>query len=244
MKTGSRLSFALFLFSFTAACVAFALISLSFCKWSASDAATNIQDTPSLPVIIIDAGHGGEDGGAVSKNGTLEKDLNLSISKKLCDIFKAAGYEVVMTRETDTMLYDKNADYKGRKKELDLGKRVEIANSYENAIFISIHMNSFPDAKYSGLQVYYSKNHPGSAEVAENIQSTVRDALQKENGRQIKPAGQNIFVLDRIRIPAVLIECGFLSNAHECQKLSEEEYQKKLSLAIFLSVSKYIDKIP
>ena len=149
-----------------------------------------------------------------------------------------------MTRETDTMLYDKNADYKGRKKELDLSKRVEIANSYENAIFISIHMNSFPDAKYSGLQVYYSKNHPGSAEVAENIQSTVRDALQNENGRQIKPAGQNIFVLDRIRIPAVLIECGFLSNAHECQKLTEEEYQKKLSLAIFLSVSKYIDKIP
>ena len=105
-------------------------------------------------------------------------------------------------------------------------------------------MNSFPDAKYSGLQVYYSKNHTGSAEVAENIQSTVRDALQKENGRQIKPAGQNIFVLDRIRIPAVLIECGFLSNAHECQKLTEDEYQKKLSLAIFLSVSKYIDKIP
>ena len=244
MKTGSRLSFALFLFSFTAACVAFALISLSFCKWSASDAATNMQDSPSLPVIIIDAGHGGEDGGAVSKSGILEKELNLSISKKLCDIFRAAGFEVVMTRETDTMLYDKSADYKGRKKELDLGKRVEIANSYENAIFISIHMNSFPNAKYSGLQVYYSKNHQDSAEIAENIQSLVRDSLQKENNRKTKSAGQNIFVLDRIRIPAVLIECGFPSNAEECQRLTDEEYQKKLSLAIFLSVAKYIDKIP
>ena len=244
MKSGSRLSFALFLFSFTAICVLLALTSLFFCKWGASDAATNMRDSPSLPVIIIDAGHGGEDGGAVSKSGILEKELNLSISKRLCDIFRTAGFEVVMTRETDTMLYDKSADYKGRKKELDLGKRVEIANSYENAIFISIHMNSFPDAKYSGLQVYYSKNHQDSAEIAENIQSLVRDSLQKENNRQTKSAGQNIFVLDRIRIPAVLIECGFLSNAEECQRLTDEEYQKKLSLAIFLSVAKYIDKIP
>ena len=188
--------------------------------------------------VALHGEHGGEDGGAVGKNGALEKELNLSISKKLHDLFRAAGYKVVMTRETDTLLYDKNADYKGRKKELDLAKRVEIASSYENAVFISIHMNSFPDSKYSGLQVYYSKNHQDSAEVAENIQSTVRDCIQKDNNRQTKPAGKNIFVLDRITIPAVLIECGFISNPDECHALSEEQYQKKLSLTIFSAVVK------
>ena len=219
-------------------------VSIAFCKWKDSSTATNAQNHLQAPTIIIDAGHGGEDGGAVGKNGALEKELNLSISEKLHDLLSTAGYKVVMTRDTDILLYDKNVDYKGRKKELDLAKRVEIANSYENAVFISIHMNSFPDSKYSGLQVYYSKNHQDSSELATNIQAMVHDDLQKSNNRQIKPAGRNIFVLDRITIPAVLIECGFISNPDECQALSEEEYQKKLSLTIFSAVVKYIDKIP
>lgn len=244
MKTRSCLSFIFFLFSFTAVCVLLSFLSVAFCKWEVSDTATSIQNESKLPTIIIDAGHGGEDGGAVGNDGTLEKELNLSISEKLRDLFCAAGYNVVMTREDDTLLYDKNADYKGRKKELDLAKRVEIANSYENAVFISIHMNSFPDSKYSGLQVYYSKNHSDSAEIAANIQTMVHDHIQNNNKRQTKPAGLNIFVLDRVRIPAVLIECGFLSNPDECQDLTKDEYQKKLSLTIFFAVSKYIEKTP
>ena len=244
MKTRSCLSLIFFLFSFTAVCVLLSFLSVAFCKWEVSDTATSIQNESKLPTIIIDAGHGGEDGGTVGKDGTLEKELNLSISEKLRDLFCAAGYNVVMTREDDTLLYDKNADYKGRKKELDLAKRVEIANSCENAVFISIHMNSFPDPKYSGLQVYYSKNNTDSTEIAANVQAMIHDNLQRNNNRQTKPAGQNIFVLDRIRIPAVLIECGFLSNAEECYMLTQDEYQKKLSLTIFLAVSKYIEKTP
>lgn len=244
MKNRSHLSLILFLSLFTAICILLCAVSIAFCKWEDSNTAANAQNGFEAPTIIIDAGHGGEDGGAVGKNGILEKELNLSISEKLHDLFSAAGFKVVMTRETDTLLYDKNADYKGRKKELDLAKRVEIANSYENAVFISIHMNSFPDSKYSGLQAYYSKNHQDSSELAADIQAMVHDNLQKSNNRQTKPAGKNIFVLDRINIPAVLIECGFISNPNECQMLTEEEYQKKLSLTIFLSVTKYIDKIP
>ena len=244
MKKKSHLSFIFFLFSFTAICVLLSLLSFTFCKWKLPDTATSIQSDSQSPTIIIDAGHGGEDGGTSGKDGTLEKELNLSISKKLRDLFCAAGYKVVMTRETDILLYDKNADYKGRKKELDLAKRVEIANSYENAVFISIHMNAFPDTKYSGLQVYYSKNHAASSEIANNIQTAVQEHLQKDNNRQTKPAGLNIFVLDRVRIPAVLIECGFLSNADECHKLTQDEYQKELSLTIFFAVSKYIEKTP
>ena len=244
MKNRSHLSLILFLSLFTAICILLCSVSIAFCKWEDSNTAANAQNGFEAPTIIIDAGHGGEDGGAVGKNGILEKELNLSISEKLHDLFSAAGFKVVMTRETDTLLYDKNADYKGRKKELDLAKRVEIASSYENAVFISIHMNSFPDSKYSGLQVYYSKNHQDSDEMAENIQSTVRECLQKNNNRQTKPAGKNIFVLDRITIPGVLIECGFMSNPDECNALTKDEYQKKLSLTIFSAVSKYIDKIP
>ncbi len=106
------------------------------------------------PTIIIDAGHGGEDGGTVGINGSLEKDINLNIAFCLYDIFRLGGYDVVMTRKDDTLLYDRNVDYKGRKKALDLAARVSIANKYEDCIFISIHMNSFPEQKYSGLQVY------------------------------------------------------------------------------------------
>jgi len=241
MKNKSNLSFILFLIPFLTICTVLVNISGAFCKWSPKNTAINTYSNHS-PVIIIDAGHGGEDGGAVSKNGVYEKDINLSISKQLCDIFSVSGYKVVMTRETDTMLYNKKDDYKGRKKALDLAARVKIASQYEDAIFISIHMNAFPDPKYSGLQVYYSKNHSDSEKIASLVQDGVRINLQPENNRQIKSAGTDIFVLDRITLPAVLIECGFLSNEEEARLLSDVEYQKRLTLSIFLSVSKYIEE--
>lgn len=195
----------------------------------------------SYPVIIIDAGHGGEDGGAIGNNGVIEKDLNLSIARDLRDMLISCGYTVIMTRDGDKMLYDPNSDYKGRKKALDLAERVKIANSYENSIFISIHMNSFPQEQYSGLQVYYSKNSPLSKDLADNIQTLIRDSLQPNNDRKTKQAGSNIFVLDRISDPAVLIECGFLSNPNECAELSKKEYRQELALGIFSAITKYLD---
>ncbi|MBR2387258.1 MAG: N-acetylmuramoyl-L-alanine amidase [Clostridia bacterium] len=226
--------------AFVCVCVIFAFISSSFCKVSTMNTSTN--DLPhSLPVLIIDAGHGGEDGGTVGINGVFEKELNLKIAENINQLALSCGYDTVMTRSEDVLLYDRNVDFKGRKKALDLLARVKIAEKYENAVFISIHMNAFPDGKYSGLQVYYSKNNEGSKELAESIQATVKNTLQASNNRKIKVADENIFVLDRVTHPAVLIECGFLSNEEECTLLSSEEYQKKLALSIFFAVSKYIE---
>ncbi len=244
MKTYKENSFFYIAFTvlpaFVCVCVIFTFISASFCKESKANTAT-AASSYELPVLIIDAGHGGEDGGTTGKNGVFEKDLNLKIAEKINEFAISCGYNTVMTRSEDILLYDRNVDFKGRKKALDLLARVKIAEKYDNAIFISIHMNAFPDSKYSGLQVYYSKNNVKSGELAEMIQATVRDALQKENTRKVKVADSSIFVLDRVSLPAVLIECGFLSNEKECALLSSEEYQKKLSLAIFLAVSKYIE---
>ena len=189
--------------------------------------------------VIIDAGHGGEDGGASSADGILEKDLNLSLSPKLYEIFSSAGISTVMTRNEDKLLYDTSEEYQGRKKILDMRERVKIVSDCENPVFISIHMNSFPEEKYSGLQVYFSSNDPRSETLARGVQNTVHNILQKENKRKIK-CGKDIFLLDRISDPAILIECGFLSNPTDAALLSDTEYQNELAVCIFLSVMREI----
>lgn len=233
--------FVIFVSLFVSASTLFFFASYAFCKVAPFDTASTTAKQ-NTPIIIIDAGHGGEDGGTVGANGVFEKDINLKIAYILRDISEACGYTTIMTRSEDILLYDRNVDFKGRKKALDLLARVKIANSYENALFLSIHMNSFPEKKYSGLQVYYSKNNDGSALLAENIQSGIKADLQKSNDRKTKPAGSNIYILERIELPAVLIECGFLSNDEECAKLSSDGYQKQLALSIFSAISKYIEE--
>lgn len=191
-------------------------------------------------IVIIDAGHGGEDCGAIGIDGTLEKHINLSIAKKLSELLSAAGIATRMTRTEDTLLYDKNTDYHGQKKKLDFARRLEIAQSYDNAVFISIHLNSFPQQKYSGLQVYYSDNSPESKILAAEIQNLARELIQPNNDRKIKSAGDDIYLLHKIYHPSVLVECGFLSNPEECQKLGDEEYQSALAFVLYSSVVKYI----
>ena len=186
--------------------------------------------------VILDAGHGGEDGGAVSLSGLFEKDLNLTITKKLQALFEANGIKVVMTRETDVLLYDRTVNYHGRKKALDLAARRKIGESTQNGIFISVHMNSYPLSQYKGLQVWYSANTPQSAILANQIQKTVSQNLQPDNKRKTKAATSSIYLLHHLKIPAVLIECGFLSNAEDTVNLSKSDYQNQLCLAIFLAV--------
>ena len=193
--------------------------------------------------VIIDAGHGGEDGGA---NGTVngravnEKDINLSVSLLLRDLLEANGINVVMTRTEDVLLYDRNTDYQGRKKVLDLAARLSIGQSIENAIFVSIHMNAFPQAQYKGLQVYYSPNHENSLSLAQNIQSRVAAQLQTDNKREVKRADSSIHLLEHLKCPAVLVECGFLSNPQECARLADRDYQKKLAFLLFCSISEAV----
>ena len=195
---------------------------------------------PSEMTVVIDAGHGGEDGGAVSEGGVCEKNINLQIASLLCDMLKESGIRVVMTRTEDTLLYDKSADYQGRKKALDLAARKQIAEESGNCIFVSIHLNSFPLEQYRGLQVWYSKNNPESAVLAERIRSTVKDSLQPENDRACKSATSSIYLLHHLHVPAVLVECGFLSNAEEAALLSDGDYQKKLAATLCKSILTYL----
>lgn len=211
--------------------------------YSSEPSAQAAAEAPS-PAVILDPGHGGEDGGA-SSGDILEKDLNLAISEKLCDIYTIFGYDVRTTRTEDTLLYDyfhDLEDYKGRKKTYDLRNRLRIAEESGASLFVGIHMNKFPQEKYKGLQVYYSPNDDGSREAASMIQSYAKKFLDPDNTREIKQATQSIYILKRIKLPAVLVECGFLSNPEELALLSTEEYRLQLSAAIFASTAEYLAK--
>ena len=202
------------------------------------------EPSASIRCVVIDAGHGGEDGGTSSAAGLVEKEVNLSVAFALRDLCEAAGIPVVMTRTEDKLLYDRNVDFQGRKKVLDLAARRLVAEqtaaTYDgNCLFVSIHMNAFPQPQYSGMQVWYSTRDLRSAEIAESIQTTSR-ALMPENTRQIKAGGSNIYLLDRITTPAVLVECGFLSNPAEAQRLSEDAYRRAVATAIFCGIAPYI----
>ncbi len=197
---------------------------------------------PKYTTVIIDAGHGGEDGGTSSAAGLVEKDVNLSIAQKLAEMLRASGIEVVMTREDDKLLYDRSVDFHGRKKKLDMAARLNVMNTTENAIFVSIHMNAYTNPKYSGLQVWYSQNHSDSELLAYSIQSDNQKHLQPYNTRKIKSASSNIFLLNEATCPAVLVECGFLSNTDEATKFATEEYRQKVALLLCSSILEFLNK--
>ncbi len=191
-----------------------------------------------LPIIVIDAGHGGEDGGA-GANGVLEKDVNLAIALRLRDMLTAGGYKVVMTRDSDVSIYDSSASTTREKKVSDLNNRVKIINGSSDNILVSIHQNKFEQSKYSGAQIFYSQNDPKSFRLAEEIRRSVTGMLQPENKRELKPAEKNIFILSKAEVPAVIVECGFLSNEDEAARLADEDYQKQMAFAVFCGIEGY-----
>ncbi|MDD6490297.1 MAG: N-acetylmuramoyl-L-alanine amidase CwlD [Clostridia bacterium] len=189
-------------------------------------------------VIIIDAGHGGEDSGAVA-NGVIEKDVNLDIALKLRDFLVSSGYTVVMTRDSDISIYDSSAATVREKKVSDLHNRLSIINGSEDNILISIHQNKFEQSKYYGAQMFYSKNNTESQVLAESVRQSVTGLLQPENKRELKAADKTIYILNKATVPAVIVECGFLSNPDEAQKLSDENYRKKMAFAIYCGFLNY-----
>jgi len=191
--------------------------------------------------IVVDAGHGGIDGGALSSGGIKESDLNLEVSLIIQEILTANGYKAVLTRQTDESLDDPND--KLPFKTSDLKRRVDVCKNYPNSVFVSIHMNKFAQERYSGLQVFYSSNNNSSEALAKKIQENVRNFLQNGNDRMVKQADDNIYVLNKIDVPAVLIECGFLSNPEECALLCNDKYRKKLSAVISSSIIEFIGGI-
>ncbi len=188
--------------------------------------------------IIIDAGHGGEDCGAIGASGVYEKDLNLMIASLVGEHLTNEGYAVVYTRTDDKLLYTEAEDIKGIRKISDLKNRCKIAAEYDDSIFVSIHMNSYADAKYSGMHVYYAPEDEASQRLAYTIQNRVREDIQPDNNRVPKP-GKDMYILENIENTAVLVECGFLTNPEECKNLSEKEYQKRLSFSIVCGIIEY-----
>ena len=198
------------------------------------------EDVPET-VFVIDAGHGGEDGGA-TVDGVSEKDINLSVSLKTADLCTLFGYGVRLTRTDDRLLYDEYGDltdYSGKKKTYDLKNRLRIAEESNAKLFIGIHMNKFPEERYHGLQVWYSPNNEKSSLAAEYIRAYAKTNLDPSNERETKAAGKSIYILNRIKLPAVLVECGFLSNGEERAKLVTPEYQSHLAAVIFASGAEY-----
>lgn len=190
------------------------------------------------PVIVIDAGHGGEDGGAVSCTGVLEKELNLQIALRLDDLFHLLGYRTRMVRTTDLSVYTAG-DTIAQRKASDLKARVQLVEKLSSPVLVSIHQNLYPDARYSGAQVFFDPPGKGR-ELAEALQTAFRDTINSGSRREIKKA-EGIYLMEHISCPAILVECGFLSNPEEETLLRSEKYQKNICIIISTAVAEFLD---
>lgn len=183
------------------------------------------------PVLILDAGHGGEDGGAISLSGVSESHLNLAIAQRVDLVLGLYGAPTVMLRQQDISLHDLHAKTLREKKVSDLHNRVSMVSQQQNAVLLSIHQNSFPSEKYSGAQVFFAPTD-GSKPLAVAMQETLRTAADPTNGRQAAAIAKSVYLMNHIACPAVLVECGFLTNPSEEQRLQDASYQTKLAAAL------------
>ena len=187
--------------------------------------------------IVIDAGHGGIDGGATSCSGILESQTNLEIALRLNDFIQLLGYDTKMIRKTDTSVYTEGNTIAAQKVS-DLRQRVKVVNETPNGLLVSIHQNTFSDSKYSGAQVFYG-GATGSDALAKLLQQEIITNLNPDSNRKSRPA-TGIYLMQHIEKPGVLIECGFLTNPQEDAKLNHPEYQKKLSCVIGVTISRFL----
>ncbi len=191
------------------------------------------------PVIIIDAGHGGIDPGAIGVNKSEEKNINLEIALCLRDILSANGWEVIMTRAEDISINDPKYTKVSQVKTSDLKNRLKIFEEHPEAVAISIHQNHFTQEKYNGAQMFYGRKNPESQPLAESIQAAFRENLQPDNSRVVKRSTKDVYIIYNATIPTVLVECGFLSNWSDCTQLCDEEYRQKVAFTIFSGIVNY-----
>lgn len=188
--------------------------------------------------VVLDAGHGGKDPGKVGINGSIESEINLKIVKKLKTYLEEKGVRVVLTRQDENGLYDENDS---NKKKSDMIKRCEIVNNISPDILVSVHQNSYSSEGVKGAQVFYFKNSNNGEKIAEIIQKHLVEEVDQNNGRQHKE-NNNYYILKNVNCPAVIVECGFLSNYTEAELLVSEQYQQKLAEAIGNGVLEYMEK--
>ena len=216
-----------------AAAISFSvLVNISQVIQKASTPRTDTRRT-----VIIDAGHGGFDGGAVAEDGTPEKDINLQIAKNLRDFLELFNFHVVMTRTEDVSTESDNG--KENKKTSDLYNRLLLMKEYDDALFVSVHLNKFTSTNVSGAQTFYSQNAMGSEQFAQAIHGKIIGMLQPENEREIKRGTKSIYLLRNATCPTVIVECGFLSNKTELEKLKDEKYQTMMAFCIFCGIMDY-----
>lgn len=205
-----------------------------------SEAVTTVSER--LPVervhcVVIDAGHGGEDGGATSCTGVLESGINLEIALRLEDLMSLLGYDTLSIRKTDTSVYTQGTTI-AQKKVSDLKERVRIVNETPGAVLVSIHQNTFPVSRYGGAQVFYAPT-ADSQRLAEATQTALNAALDPDSRRRVKK-GQGIYLLEHIQPCGILVECGFLSNPEEEARLRDPAYQKKLCCILGSALSQFL----
>lgn len=213
--------------------VCFAFVSI----FSAFGVIKKIQSTTGSKItsrrtVVIDAGHGGKDGGTIGIDLAQEKEINLSIALMLRDYLMVSGIHTVMTREDDTELYPEGSDTSRS----DLYNRLDFVNAQQNGVLISIHQNHFSDEREWGTQVWYSANTPESKVLADRILSNVKLWLQPDNQRENKVSDSSYYILYKASVPSVMVECGFMSNAEENSKLQNQEYQNQFAFIILTGV--------
>lgn len=219
------------------------VLMLSAVFWSAGQAAVLVNgDQEGLPerdrfCVVIDAGHGGVDPGKVGGRGELEKEINLKIAEKLRMFLEASDVKVVMTRTTDTGLYDENSS---NKKVQDMKQRVQIIEEAQPDIAVSIHQNSYEEENVKGAQVFFYKDSAAGRSAAELIQERLAEKLDPENHRAAK-ANDSYYLLKKTGRPLVIVECGFLSNGAEAEKLSDDYYQEKLAWHIHMALMEFLN---
>ena len=222
----------------------FLLFAISICVIS-TFMEPEAKETVALPVsnkvIVVDAGHGEPDGGAVSKNGVSESDINLKIALKLQNLLEQSGATVILTRSDENGIYDVDKTTLKQKKISDIKNRVKIGNSSSADIFISIHLNKIPEEQYSGWQTFYKKNNEEGKKLSTEIQSNLKEAIQKENNRVAKEI-DNVYIVKNVEIPLTIVECGFLSNTEEEKELQEDNYQNRLAWGIYNGIMDYFYK--
>lgn len=215
------------------------VFSIFFNSVNIKETSEPVSSTPvSNHTIILDAGHGSPDGGAVGQDGSIESNLNLEIVLKLQKLLEASNCTVILTRSDEKGIYESTAETIREQKVSDMKSRVDIANNSNAEIFVSIHMNKLEQTKYSGWQTFYKNNDDTSKKIAERIQTSLNYFIKKENSRTIKSIS-GIYLTKNVKIPLVIVECGFLSNTEENKLLQTDSYQDELAWSIYIGIMDY-----
>ena len=220
----------------------FVVLAISGAVKTTENAKATMAEAPKRQVVLLDAGHGGPDGGGIGINGAIEKDINLSIVKYLGSMLSFNGYDVVYTRTEDVSIYDNGVTGLRNQKVSDMENRLEIVERYPESVFLSIHQNQYTDSAYFGGQMFYTTNNSGNFRLATIMQEKFAE-LQEGNDRDVKLIDNGLYLFKDTKQPALLIECGFLSNPKDAENLTGPEYQKKVAFTIYKGLSEYLEEV-